>query len=883
MTASAPDRLLFSGQCSIEQCKSSLKDARRALAAAHLEGMVPARLLSIHTEFIDSLLTAVWNHFAVGEIKKPLVELIAVGGYGRAELHPFSDIDLLILLDRAGTDSQHERIEQFVRFLWDIGLEVGHSARTLKDCAKKAADDITVVTNLMESRLLVGSGDLLDQLRQQIRPSKMWSARKFFEAKREEQINRHIRYGDTAYNLEPHIKEGPGGLRDIQTIQWVGHRYFGTPDLRQLETEGFLTAEEVNTLIKGRDLLWRIRNSLHFITGRCEDRLLFDYQREIAAEFRYRDTAQLAIEKLMKRYFRTVKELRLLNEILLQHLEEAILHTGRRRTVRINRRFRSVDGMLEAVDDQVFERQPFALIEAFLLVAQDPSIRDIRGNTVRLIRAHVPLIDTSFRKDIRCRSLFMEILKAPSGQTHALRKMDAYGVLGAYIPAFGRVTGQMQHDLFHVYTVDAHLLFVVRNLRRMDIAEHNHELPECSAIMQRQFKKYRLYLGALFHDIAKGRGGDHSTLGERDAVRFCKRHDLSDYDANFVAWLVRAHLLMSWFAQREDISDPEVIERFASQVGDQERLDNLYLLTVADMRATSPKVWNDWKGKLLSDLYRETTRALRRGIGSPLQATEKIRDLQVETLSLLSGTDTDAVAALWKLFEPDYFLRSQPEALAWHASLLLERPAGDLPIVDSRSDQESGTLRFFICSPDSDNLLSDVTAGFDRLNLNIVDARVHRLTSKLVILIFIVLKTGHSDFDDRGLMRATHRLREQILQPEQSAPPRRNPLSRALKHFPIETTVKFSQVENQETTIMEVVAQDRPGLLLAVAKAMLSCKIRLVNAKVATFGEKAEDIFFITDRDGQPLTDVAVQEAIRYQIQSALPSIHAEKLNREKT
>ena len=445
-------------------------------------------------------------------------------------------------------------------------------------------------------------------------------------------------------------------------------------------------------------------------------------------------------------------------------------------------------------------------------------------------------------------------------------------MLGAYLPAFGRVVGQMQHDLFHVYTVDAHLLFVLRNLRRMDSPQHNHELPACSRLMQGLFKKHRLYLAALFHDIAKGRGGDHSTLGERDALRFCRTHDLSDYDAEFVAWLVRTHLRMSWVAQRQDISDADVIDQFAAEVGDQERLDNLYLLTVADMRGTSPKVWNDWKAKLLQDLYHETSQALRRGKGQPVQLEERIRDIQQETIQIFDSESQAQVRQLWGQFDQDYFLRNSPEALAWHAKLLLEKRAAEFPLIDIRNDVPSGTARFLFCCPDSEDLLCRVTAGLDRLNLNIVDARVHRLSSNLVIMTFVILTTQHEAAKQFELDGAVERLRANILARNWELPERRGRVPRALKHFPIETTVRFSDPEGQDgPTVMEVVAQDRPGLLLQVAKALLSCKIHLANAKVGTFGARAEDIFYVTDRDGLPVTDTAQRELIADRIRSALP------------
>ena len=857
---------------SVEQCRAQLAEAKAGMSAAHAAKIRPGRLLRSHSDFIDKMLSSLWKGLVEEESTPSRLALIAVGGYGRQELHPGSDIDLLILRARDSSNSESVKIESFIRFLWDVGLQVGHSTRTLQECVSQAKADITVVTNLMEARHLSGDPTLLDRLATRVAPERMWSPRKFFEAKRQEQIQRHQRYGETAYNLEPHVKEGPGGLRDIQTIQWVGHRYFGTPDLEKLSDEGFLTSAEVRELLSGRELLWRLRNGLHLLTGRSEDRLLFDYQREIASEFGYRDGAQLGVEKLMKRYFQTVKKLRVLNEILLQHFEEAILTTSKRQVTPINRRFRTVDGLLEAANPNVFKRQPFALLEAFLLLIQEPGVRDFRGDTVRLIRKHLKLIDGNFRRDIRCRSLFMEILKSPRGQTRALRKMDAYGVLGAYLPAFGRVVGQMQHDLFHAYTVDAHLLFVLRNLRRMDLPQHDHELPDCSRLMQGLFKKHRLYLAALFHDIAKGRGGDHSTLGERDALRFCRDHDLSDYDMKFVAWLVRTHLRMSWVAQRQDISDPDVIDQFASEVGDQERLDNLYLLTVADMRGTSPKVWNDWKAKLLLDLYHGTSQALRRGKGQPVQLEERIRDVQQETLRILGTESSPMASQLWAQFDQDYFLRNSPEDIAWHATLLLARRAAEFPLIEIRRDAASGTSRFLFCCPDSEDLLCRVTAGLDRLNLNIVDARVHRLSSNLVIMIFVILTANNEAAQQFQSDTVIERLRANLLTKDWEPPARRVRVPRALKHFPIETTVQFSESETEDgPTVMEVVAQDRPGLLLQVAKALLSCKIHLANAKVGTFGARAEDIFYVTDRDGLPIKDMAQRELIADQIRSALP------------
>ena len=468
----------------------------------------------------------------------------------------------------------------------------------------------------------------------------------------------------------------------------------------------------------------------------------------------------------------------------------------------------------------------------------------------------------------------MEIMRAPLGQTRALRQMTAYGILGAYIPQFGRVVGQMQHDLFHVYTVDAHLLFVVRNLRRLELPEHQAELPQASRMMGNLFKRHRLFLAALFHDISKGQGGDHSALGEAEAYRFCKRHDMSDYDCHFVSWLVRNHLLMSWTAQREDISDAEVIGRFAKLTGDQEHLDNLYLLTVADIRGTSPHVWNDWKGKLLSDLHAATSQALRRDQGVPIKSEERIIDLKKETLTALKGSPIKEAQAIhaWQMLNDDYFLRNKPEDIAWHTGLLVSSSVADIPIVDARADDKSDSIQIFVCSADSQQLLCDVTAGFDQENLNIVDARVHKVRCGLVIMVFVVLNRYINDRLTLSSQEMAKRMKEQILNPQPGKDPKQARLPRTLRHFQIDTIVRFTDRPNSDDTVLEVIAQDRPGLLHQVAKAFLQCKIHLVSAKVSTFGERAEDIFYITDRDGHRVDKSTSRDQISRQIRSALPS-----------
>jgi len=814
------------------------------------------QLVSLHAWLVDQIITRAWRFFHDRLRVDTGMALVAVGGYGRGELHPFSDIDLLILVERPRASGVRGFVEESLRFLWDIGLQVGHSVRTIKDCIGEAKRDLTVVTNLMEARLLEGDAALYERMRVAIQPKRLWPSAKFFVAKLAEQRARHQRFHDTAYNLEPNVKDGPGGLRDIQMIAWVAQRHFGTESLHDLVKRGFLSEGEYRKLMRGRNLLWKVRDGLHHLANRREDRLLFDYQRALARQFGYRDRLGiLAVELFMKRYYRTIKELSLLNEILLQHFQEALLWRGRARIRPINRRFQDHNGYLEARGPRVFERAPYALLELFLIMQQRP-LKGVRADTIRLVLANLHRIDAKFRRDLACRTLFMEIMRQPRGITHELRRMNAYGVLGAYLPAFGRIVGQMQHDLFHVYTVDQHSLFVLRNLRRMTIPEHRHELPFASELIEKIVKPERLYLAGLFHDIAKGRGGDHSVLGEQEVESFCRLHNLSDYDTRLICWLVRQHLLMSATAQREDISDPDVVQHFAEQVGDQERLDNLYLLTVADMRGTSPVVWNTWKGRLLAQLYSATAQSLRRGIATPHDIEAHIADLRRDTLALLKRQHVSPELAthFWANLEPDYFLRHDADSLAWHARVIARTSSADLPVVATRYSAEVGGSEFLFYAPDREDLFSIVTGGFDRLNLSIVDARVHTLRNGFALDTFVVLDSaGESISEPRALKHLGEVMRQQLVDPKPGRDLIQARLPRTLAQFPIDTRVHFTNAPNKSVTIMEVTAQDRPGLLYQVALALKHCDVNLVTAKVATYGERAEDIFFINTRGRVPL------------------------------
>ncbi|MBT8115165.1 MAG: [protein-PII] uridylyltransferase, partial [Arenicella sp.] len=608
---------LESGEPPIPLYKKTINNALQQIHEHQNEGVSAAELIEKYTWMVDELVIQAWLQHTEELPDNLEIELIAVGGYGRSELHPYSDVDLLILLRG---DSYHEAqgcVEVFLRFLWDIGLEIGHSVRSIKDCLKEARADITVMTNLLEARHLAGDKSLFEALDDKVRNSRLWPRDKFFQAKFQEQEKRHEQLRDTAYSLEPNIKESPGGLRDLQTVLWVYNRHYGTRSFREMNEQGYIKDDEYRVLIRARNVLWKMRASLHLINKRREDRLLFDSQRQMATDFGYVDTnAHLAVEQLMKRFYRTAKLITYLNEILLSHYR--VSNSSRFAIAvakNIDADFVLKNKMIQQRKANLFHKKPRAILKLFVLM-QRHQITDIHPDTTRAIRSNLDQINNEFRSDAKCHELFLQLFEHDgTGLANVLARMNAYSVLGAYLPVFGSIVGQMQHDLFHVYTVDGHTLMVIQNLVRL--REDPDEYPLASQLLESLYKPERLFLAALFHDIAKGRGGDHSVLGEVDAYDFCIQHGLSEYDAKLVGWLVLNHLIMSHFSQRRDISDPAVIQAFAEIVGDPEHLDHLYILTHADIRGTSPKVWNAWKGQLLMELYNATRQALRHGVATP--------------------------------------------------------------------------------------------------------------------------------------------------------------------------------------------------------------------------------------------------------------------------
>ena len=868
------DTQLADGNDPMATCKRAIRQAGSELAARFLAGEDVVALVRERASFTDAILQRAWHHHMPHSCN---AALIAVGGYGRGELHPASDVDVLILTDQ---DPQQLacHLEPLVMFLWDIGLEVGHSVRSLSQCVEEASADITVATNLMESRLLAGEAPLFQAMRDATGPDRIWPSARFFSAKCEEQRARHAKYDDSVHNLEPNIKGSPGGLRDIQMIGWVAKRHFGADTMADLVTHGFLSDHEYRRLRQGEEHLWRIRFALHTLTGRHEDRLLFEYQRTLAKQFGYSDeNTNLAVEQFMQAYYRRVVELQRLNEMLLQLFQEAILSDREGAApIRINRRFQARNGYLEVINQGTFARYPLAMLEVSLILQQHPELQGVCASTIRSIRAHRHLIDARFRRDIRARSLFLEILRQPNGITHEMRRMHRYGILGRYLPMFGKITGLMQFDLFHVYTVDEHILMVVRNLRRFAIDKHADECPRCNQVFRQIPKPEILYLAGLFHDIAKGRGGDHSELGAHDAYTFCRAHALSEYDSRLVAWLVEKHLVMSKTAQHTDIDDPEVIQTFARTIGTQQRLDHLYLLSVADMRGTNPKRWNSWKNALLDSLYNSTSRAIARGLDQPTEENELIQQSQAAARSRLHtmGADNDTITAIWMGLSTDYFLQNSTVAIVWHTDLLLDA-ARDISRVSVhfRDAQEHGCTELFLFGPDRDDLFAHTTALLDQLGLNILGARVQSTPQGRSINSYYILEEDGSTITGEPRKNAIRfHLEENIANPDptQLGIVRRVP--RHLKAFPVASEIRFEQDNNRHLTTLHLKTGDKPGLLSRIGAVFAEHRIRLHSARIATIGAEAQDSFAMTDRTDRPLTDPAVLDALAATLHRRLES-----------
>lgn len=815
-----------------------MKAEREALRAAYLRQPRPRVLLRAHAQVVDRAVKALWTEAAV----PAGAALVATGGYGRGELFPYSDIDLLVLLAREPGEQDRSALERLIGRFWDAGLEIGHSVRTVEGCAEAAAD-ITVRTALIEARYLAGSRTLFRQLEERL--AKDADPVAFFKAKKLEQEQRHAKHQDSPYSLEPNLKEAPGGLRDLQAIRWIARVAGFGRRWSDLVRHGLIERDESNQLARHEALLQDFRIRLHYLAGRREDRIVFDVQTALAAQLGYAGTPdRRASEAMMQRYYQTAKGVTQLNTVLLQNLEAMLAPRPDTEPRTLNERFEIRSELLHVRREETFARAPTAILESFLLMMQHQELRGMTARTLRALYRARFSINSSFRRDPLARLLFLLILQQPRGTVHELRRMNQYGILGRYLPEFGRIVGQMQHDLFHVYTVDQHILMVIRNLRRFTMPELAHEFPLASELMSGFERRWLLYVAALYHDIAKGRGGDHSELGARDARRFARQHGLAKDDADLVVFLVESHLAMSHVAQKQDVYDPEVIRDFAERVGSERRLVALYLFTVADVRGTSPKVWNAWKGKLLEDLFRATRRVLTgellaRDIALAEKQSEAARLLRLYALS-----DT-AKDRLWAQLDTAYFLRHDAQEIAWHARNLHYRVSSEKPVVKARLAPFGEGLQVMIYTRDREGLFARISGYFERAAFNIAEAKIHTTRGGYALDTFVVMGEGRdAHYQDRIAMIEAE-LADELVSEAPLAPPRGGRLSRRVRHFPVSPVVDLRPDERGAFQVLSIVATDRPGLLYGVARILARYHVSLQTARINTLGDRAEDVFLV--------------------------------------
>ncbi len=810
-------------------------------------------LLIARAVFVDNILAKLWCQHHLDEFQ---VSLVAVGGYGRGELHPFSDIDILLLTQDDIDLNLEENISRFITQLWDIKLDIGHSVRSIKECIKQAVNDVTVFTNLIEMRQISGDKTLTQQLQPLLNEDAFWTSEKFFIAKREEQEKRHQQYHGAAYTLEPNLKASPGGLRDLQTIAWVAKRHFLADSLEELVEHHYLYPNELAELIEAQDYLWRMRFALHFVAKRNENRLLFDYQTDVAKMMGFGDEGKAPVERMMKRFFRIIERIGELNTILLQRFKQEIIQDPEQTNSRtINQDFELVDNLINTTNDRIFIRS-VKIIEMFLIIAQEPSIKGIHSHTLRLMRNARRRLISGLVDYAQCRKIFMAIIKHPRGLGLAFSLMHRHGIIGSYLPLWHNITGQMQFDLFHAYSVDEHSYRVVKNLYQFSQKEHNHKYPLCSKIMQKIRKPEVLYLAGIFHDIAKGRGGDHAKLGAVDALLFCQSHQMNKHDSRMVSWLVESHLIMSVTAQRRDINDENVIRTFSELVRDEAHLDYLYCLTVADMRATNESLWNSWKGNLLQDLYFNTLRALRRGLSKPVETRSKIRENQQQARNILVKTQIDEseLNSLWQEFRVDYFLRYSPEQIARHCQRIIGHNRAEPLVIISPKPYRGGT-EVFVFAKEKLNTFVNTVELLASKRLSIHDAKIITTKTGYTVNTFIILDSnGKALKESYHTQEIAQALTERLTQ-DNYCNVSTQPARREVKHFKFPLKVSFIKISAKSKTMIEIIALDRPGLLGNIAQVFQQLQINIHSAKITTFGEKADDVFTISSSENAALTE----------------------------
>ncbi len=852
-------------------------DVEKQLQESFESGHSIREIVRSRSDIIDEALIFLWNH---AELDQTNLSLFAVGGYGRREMLPYSDVDIMVLSEDELTPEQEKQVTAFIASLWDVGnFKPGISVRTIKSCFEQATNDLTVATTLIEARTIIGNPHLAKWPRRIV--SQTWTDKTFFDAKVAEQAHRYAQHNHTESNLEPDIKNAPGGIRDINQIGWIAKRHFRVNRIYDLVHLGFISEFELGVLEEAENFLWEIRHHLHRIAKRDENRLLFDYQREIAAKFGYTRTEDqhpnYPIEQFMKCYYRTAQSVSTLNEMLLAYFNESVitprLPNYERNIENINERFKVVDGKLAVQHHKVFSEKPSAILEIFYLLANTPNVEGIRARTLRLLILAAKRIDINYRNHPDNQALFMAILRSPQRLYETLVAMKRYSVLGNYIPAFGQIMGLMQYDLFHIYTVDAHTLLLLRNLSRFQEPEFAKDYPVVSSVYQRLQRRDLVLLAALFHDIAKGRGGDHSELGAADAIEFCRAHGLTDRECNLVAWLIQNHLLMSMTAQKKDISDPDVVKTFAEKLGDMEHLDHLYTLTVADINATNPKLWNTWRSSLMRQLYTHARDIIRSGLDRPVDYQMLIEDTKFAASEhLVNDFSFDQVQSVWQELGDEYFIKESANEIAWHTRAILQHGDNPAPLVLMRAHRKAAqdAVQLFIYTRDQPNLFATTVAVLDKMNLDVQDARIITASTSFSLDTYVVLdRFGTLLTDPDRELTVKEALVKALSNSDVYPGLMQRRIPRQLRHFEIENTVDVTLNEALQQNMVEISTLDQPGLLARVGGIFMMQGLDIHSARIATLGEKAEDIFFVTKKDGIPLNAEEAQ-IFAEQLKSAL-------------
>ncbi|WP_158970800.1 [protein-PII] uridylyltransferase [Paraglaciecola sp. L3A3] len=816
---------------------------------SEIEGLVEGRAL-----FIDSLLQHIWQLMGLHNQKK--LALVAVGGYGRGQLQPYSDIDLLILSNKSLAKTQQDTIGQFITLLWDIGLDIGQSVRTIKETVQHAKQDVTIATNLVEARLLIGSESTFIDLNNKLQGRNYWSSKDFFIAKYDEQVVRHAKCKGTSYNLEPNVKENPGCLRDIQTIGWVAKKHFQAMDGSELVEANYFTEQEFEELIECRNALWKIRFALHLVAGRSENRLLFDYQQDVASKLGYGEDSKDCVEQMMKAFFRTVRRISELNEMLLQRFRQDILAIKVKHDANIDQNFELLDGLISPKHGNVFAT-PEDILRFLHVISDTPATEGLHSNCLGLLRqARRQFRNQYFAERAECRELFMDLMRHPNFFALAWNIMHKHGILQAYIPQWDHIVGMMQFDLFHAYTVDEHTYRLVKNIYHYGLPD-NTEFPRCGRIVKSLDKPELLFIAAIFHDIGKGRNGDHSKLGAIDAAAFCATHDINEKDAELIRWLVDSHLLMSVIAQRRDIYDPEVINEFAHLVRTHNNLNHLYVLTLADIRATNDNLWNDWKASLLRELYLLTQKALENGLECKVALQDRVQEHQEHARKMLfkSGMNDSQISQFWQRLNDDYFARFKPEQIAWHASVILASypMTDDFLLVGTSATTSKAGAELIVYGKDRPKMFSQIASVLDSRNCTIHDAQIMHTHDGYIFDSFIILEQNGDRISSTSRLDSLKEAVETQLNKPGEKHNNKRKMSRQMKQLDVQTKVRFYPSQTKGT-IVELEALDAPGLLAKISEQFVELNFKLHMAKISTIGERAEDLFIISNQNDEPLS-----------------------------